>query len=61
MGRKEPWLALNGTRVFSWTDTVAAQLEERRQRDREAYVQRLADLHCSMVRIMEVEDLCSNP
>ncbi len=39
----------------------AAQLEERHQRDREPYVQRLADLHCSMIRIMTLEDICSNP
>ena len=38
-----------------------AQLEERHQRDRELYVQRLADLHCSMIRIMALEDTCSNP
>jgi hypothetical protein len=24
-------------------------------------VQRLADLHCSMIRIMALEDICSNP
>jgi hypothetical protein len=41
--------------------TFAAQLEERRQRDREPYVQRLADLHCAMIRIMTLEDICSNP
>ncbi len=39
----------------------AAQLQERHQREREPYVQRLADLHCSMIRIMTVEDICSNP
>jgi hypothetical protein len=39
----------------------AIQLEERHQRDREPYVERLADLHCSMVRIMALEDICSNP
>jgi hypothetical protein len=39
----------------------AAQLEERHQRDREPHVQRLADLHCSMIRIMTLEDICSNP
>jgi hypothetical protein len=39
----------------------AAQLEERHQREREPYVQRLADLHCSMIRIMALEDICSNP
>ncbi len=38
----------------------AAQLEERHQRDREPYVQRLADLHCSMNRIMGLEDICSD-
>jgi hypothetical protein len=37
-----------------------AQLEERRQREREPYVQRLADLHCWMMRIMALEDICSN-
>jgi hypothetical protein len=39
----------------------AAQLEERHQRDREPYVQRLTDLQCSMIRIMTLEDICSNP
>jgi hypothetical protein len=39
----------------------AAQLEEHHQRDREPYVQRLADLHCSMSRIMGLADICSNP
>ena len=39
----------------------AAQLEERHQREREPYGQRLADLHCSMIRIMALEDICSNP
>jgi len=39
----------------------ATQLEERRQRDRKPYVERLADLHCSMIRIMALEDICSNP
>ena len=38
-----------------------AQLEERHQRDREPCVQRLADLHCSMIRIMALEDIFSNP
>lgn len=39
----------------------AIQLEERYQRDREPYVVRLADLHCSMIRIMTLEDICFNP
>jgi len=39
----------------------AIQLEERHQRGRESYVERLADLHYSMVRIMTLEDICSNP
>jgi hypothetical protein len=39
----------------------ATQLEERHQREREPYVQRLANLHCSMIRIMALEDICSNP
>jgi hypothetical protein len=39
----------------------AVQLEDRHRQDREPYVQRLADLHCSMVRIMALEDICSNP
>jgi len=39
----------------------AAQLEERHQRNREPYVQRLADLQCSMIRLMTLEDICSNP
>ncbi|QRM32500.1 hypothetical protein [Microvirga sp. VF16] len=38
----------------------AAQLEERHQRDREPYVEQLADLHCAMMRIMTL-DICSNP
>jgi hypothetical protein len=38
-----------------------SQLEERHQRDREPYVQRLADLHCSMIRIMALEDICCSP
>jgi hypothetical protein len=33
----------------------AAQLEERRRRDREPYVQRLADLQSSMMRFMAME------
>jgi hypothetical protein len=37
-----------------------AQLEEHHQRDREPYVQRLADLQCSMSRIMTLEGTCSN-
>ncbi len=39
----------------------AAQLEERHQRDREPYVQRRADLHGSMIRIMVLENICSTP
>jgi hypothetical protein len=39
----------------------AAQLEERHQKDREPYVQRLTDLRCSMIRIMALEGICSNP
>jgi hypothetical protein len=39
----------------------AAQLEERHQRDRKLYVERLAELQCSMIRIMTLEDICSNP
>ena len=39
----------------------SAQLEERHQQDREPYVQRLADLHCWMIKIMTFEDICSNP
>jgi hypothetical protein len=39
----------------------AAQLEERRQQDREPYLQRLADLHDRMIRVMTLEDICSNP
>ena len=39
----------------------AAQLEERHQRDRKPYVERLADLQCAMIRIMTLEDICSNP
>jgi hypothetical protein len=39
----------------------AAQLEERRQQAREPYLQRLADLHDRMIRIMTLEDICSNP
>jgi hypothetical protein len=39
----------------------AVQLEERHQRDREPYVERLADLHCSVIRIMALEDICSDP
>lgn len=54
-------------RLQAWAgpDTIkqkfAAQLEERHQREREPYVQRLADLHCWMMRIMTLEDICSNP
>ncbi|KLK92590.1 hypothetical protein AA309_12840 [Microvirga vignae] len=40
---------------------LAAQLEERHQREREPYVQRLADLQIWMMRIMTFEDICSNP
>ncbi len=39
----------------------AAQLEQRRQQDREPYVQRLADLQCAIIRLMALEDICSNP
>jgi hypothetical protein len=42
-------------------EKFAVQLEERHQRDREPYVERLADLHCSMIRIMALEDICSDP
>ena len=59
MGRKEPWLALNGTRVFSWTDAIAAQLEERHQRDREPYVPQLANLHYQIMTLMALQDICS--
>jgi hypothetical protein len=59
MGRKGPWFALNGTRVFSWTDTVTAQLEERRQRDRGPYVQQLANLHYQTMTLMALHDFGS--
>ncbi len=39
----------------------ATQLEECRQRDREPYVERLADLQCSMSRLMALEDIFSSP
>ena len=39
----------------------AAQLEERRHQDREPYVQRLADLHGRMIRVMTLDDICFNP
>jgi hypothetical protein len=39
----------------------ALQLEEHHQRDRRPYVERLADLQCAIIRIMTLEDICSNP
>jgi hypothetical protein len=40
-------------------EKFAAQLEERHQRDREPYVQRLADLHYRTMTIMALQDICS--
>jgi hypothetical protein len=62
----EVWYEADRERLEAWDgpDAIkkkfAAQLEERHQREREPYVQRLADLHCSMNRIMGLEDICSD-
>ncbi len=40
-------------------EKFAAHLEERHQRDREPYVQRLADLHYQTMTIMALQDICS--
>lgn len=41
--------------------TLAAQLDERHERDRGPYVQRLADLHGWLTGTMALDDICLNP